>query len=195
MADSTLVSDFEERVALAVEMMVGDYQQKLAALGGRPFGWTRGNKWDLAESYLEVRDDPTAWAQMLSAYTLQVGELAAVTKLVKDATDMEKMLVREGQWDGTQADYDRAANAGALVVRGQQALRRLSLAQRGQRLAEAEMAKPQAWVSGPLSVPQEQQLVMGTPPVDFGQQQPMPPPAPFGPPQQIPQPPMGGMAA
>lgn len=157
----TLTQDYEDVVDAAVSFLVQRLQDITDALGPAPFGWVKANKYDLLETYLENRDNPQFWQQMLTAYTLQVGEGAAVAKVVSDTTRLERMLAKEGLWDGSPETLQAALAQGAQVVRGQQALRRLGIAERGMKAAEKELAKPQALVSGPLPVVSEQAMVMG----------------------------------
>lgn len=100
----TFLADFFDTVRdQTLRSLVALANDVMTTVGPRPVGWTQGDVLDQLAAYLDVRDRPERWAQLLAEYEGQLGSRAAAeVALVNAATHYERLLDRRGV-DGVRA--------------------------------------------------------------------------------------------
>jgi hypothetical protein len=85
--------DWVERIdavaALVADDLIAQIRDLMGVLGEAPVGYLRGDRVEQLRQYLDLRDDPAAWARFIE-------EIAAQVLAAEEATRLEKMLDRIG---------------------------------------------------------------------------------------------------
>jgi hypothetical protein len=123
-----------------------------------PIGFDEADTWEQLENYLDdLRFQEPVWEALIMHWAQGVspeepgrGLVWAVHEAVREENRLERLLMRAGDWDGTEDDTQRALAAGAHNVRMRQYQKRLKVAEKAVEAAHKIEASPKFWVTGPV---------------------------------------------
>lgn len=96
-----------ERILSGVTVMAVEMRNHLERLyGDRPLLWGEGDKLDMLERYLDVRDNPGAWAVLFEEQRQRYGRDAGEMQMLSAIVEMEELLTDERRgYGGAEAVY------------------------------------------------------------------------------------------
>lgn len=103
MPHTTYVEEFEADVESAFQALWADYLTAVEGMGDRPYGYVAGDRWQQAEQYLALRDDPMAWDAQIDEWAAsQGGRENAEMIAISEATRLEKLIAEMGGYDAAR---------------------------------------------------------------------------------------------
>lgn len=151
----------ERVVDRAAAAAVESARRVQARLGPRPAGFEEVPAAVQLAEYLTWRSDPAAWSERIALWAGGDDRGAGYAIAVREATRLERALLRRGNWDGTAEDAPRATAAGMRAVQVAQAARAVARSQRAAAAVAVAAGRPKALVTPDLPVTSVLDLLAG----------------------------------
>lgn len=161
MAERSFVATVERAVDRAAAAAVESARRMQARMGARPAGFDETPVAEQLEDYLAWRSDPAAWGERIAQWAAGGDQSAGYAIAVREATRLERALLRRGNWDGTAADAPRATAAGMRAVQVAKAAKALARTRKAAVRVTVDDEKPKAIVTPDVSVVSVLDLLAG----------------------------------